>query len=215
MGFRKGIKKVAAKKVAQPVQASQPAMNIGSGRVKNATDVRYEPLYDTVYLPASGITAFSYRLFSTPIGGTTDERTTNMTLAGILPTPQAMTIMGIRAEAIVYTAADYELLAKLIRGSYIRFFVGTKDYLEVPLSYVCGKQTSQLFGSKNDGTAKRFQIWLGEGSENGCKFADNKVIQVAPNENFGMDWVGSISHTPGVITPVRFYLEGIRYVEVR
>jgi hypothetical protein len=138
-----------------------------------------------------------------------------MTLAGQLPNPQAMTVNGIRAEAEIYSGADWELLIKLLRGSYVKFFVGTKDYLEVPLSYIAGKLSLKMAGSINDGTSKRFAQWLGEGSENGCQFADNKVIQIAPQESFGIDWIGTISHTPAVATPIRFYLDGVRYVDVR
>jgi hypothetical protein len=190
-----------------------------TGRIPNAIDVRYEPLYDT-YKVASGVTlaGFTNRFFATPVGGAITLSDTNMTNAAQLPVPNAFLVKGIKIEASVHTTADFALLVKLIKGAYLRFFVGTKDYLTIPLAQAAGKITCQTAGGKSDGTEFLAYQQIGAASENGYQFADNRYVKIASGENFGVDIVADatiVAHTLAADCKIRCYLEGVRYIEVR
>jgi len=206
--------------VSAPV-VSQGIQKQGS-RLKGVRDIRWEPLYDTYSFTAGAVLAAGLvtRFFSTPIGQGSPAKTysdTNMSNAGVLPSPQMFRVYGIRMEAIVTDPADALFLPALEKFSSVRFFVGTKDYLEVPLAEVCGQIFGQLSGGKTDGSAKVGIYQLGAPCAVGYKYPKNGYTDILATENFGVEWTitSGASFTINSGVKVKCYLEGYRAVEVR
>lgn len=188
-----------------------------SASMEDKIDARCEPLYDTYTTATGAFSTAAFRFFATPVSGTKDLSNTNLSTAAVLPSPQAMLVKGIRLESLTTNLADWLFLIKLMDNAYIRFFIGTKDYLVVPVSAVAGKVRLVSDGGDEDGTQSRALAKFGSCSEQGFQFADNRVCKIAASENFGVDLIfetgWSISVTAAI--KIRCYLEGIRYLDVR
>jgi len=188
---------------------------VQGGRVKDLKDFRWEPLFDTLTITAGALVAVTNMYFSVPISGSKTKIDTNMTNAGVLPNPQVFRCFGIRAEAQCLHATDWSVMASYLKKSWIRFFVGTKDYLTVPLSQIAGKMYVILNGSKNDGTAPRAFSSFGAPSVSGYKFPKNGFVDILALENFGVEWTSTVTDTLAANLKVRVYLDGFRGVDVR
>ncbi len=189
---------------------------VQGGRVKNLKDFRWEPLYDTLLVAAaSPLAVFTQMFFSTPVSGTKTKVDTNMATAGVLPNPQVFRCFGLRAEAQCTDPADWSVLASFLKKSWIRFFVGTKDYLTVPLAAISGKMYLNLNGSINDGTAVRAFSCLGSPSVSGYKLPKNGFVDILALENFGVEWNSQVTDNLLTSLKVRVYLDGFRGVDVR
>jgi hypothetical protein len=189
---------------------------VQGGRVQNLKDFRWEPLYDTLTITAaSPLVVATNMFFSTPISGSKTKVDTNMTNAGVLPNPQVFRCFGIRAEAECVHSTDWSVMASYLKKSWIRFFVGTKDYLTVPMAAIAGKLYVNLNGSKNDGTAARAFSSLGAPSVSGYKFPKNGFVDILALENFGLEWNSQVVDNLIANLKVRVYLDGFRGVDVR
>ena len=103
-------------------------------------------------------------------------------------------------------------------NSYLRVFVGTKDYITAPLAYFCGGINFEFDGadSKVGVDDKVVIAQFGKQKPFGARFPKNYYFDINATENFGAEWVINIpSHT--VVSPVdvKLYLEGIRRMDVR
>lgn len=100
----------------------------------------YQPLYDTVTITPDTSTAEFFTLPIESDGKTVTE--TNMAAAGQLPYPTNFEIHGFSVKS-EYTA-NPEQVKKFADGASFRFFIGTKDYLVVPLNLVLDLSESSL-----------------------------------------------------------------------
>jgi hypothetical protein len=202
-------------------QAKPQVAQAKSGRLENLKDVRWEPLYDTAVIPASALTKSSIRFFSTPIGGSKTLLDTNMVSQSQLPSPNVFTCFGIKMEAYVNLSnkahiADLNLLSKLAMDSYVRFFVGTKDYFTEPLSVIMGKIEEHVTGMDVATGVARSLMQFGKPSHFGFRFPKDQFVTIGSNENFGVEWViDTAAITPNNAVSFKLYLDGLRAVDVR
>ena len=189
---------------------------ISTSRIEGLSDVRWEPLYDTYKIATGSATAFTNRFFSTQIGGTKTEKDTNMQLAASLPKPHIFRCFGIKFECITYHKTDIMLLPKLMETAYLRFFIGTKDYLTVPMAKASGGITMHVAGGKTDGADEIHFEQSGTSSSDGYKFPKNGYIDIGNSENFGVELVSASTHGNAAADMyIRCYLLGYRALEVR
>jgi hypothetical protein len=172
-------------------------------------------LYDTYTIGAAALTSLSNMFFSTPISGTKTKNETNMSNAGVLPSPQVFRCFGIKAEAYVTKNTDITILAKLCMDSYIRFFVGTKDYITIPFGAISGKVYQVIDGLNSTAGADQALSSFGAPSAAGYKLPKNGFIDILSLENFGVEWILNTSVTLNANLDIKIYLEGFRGVEVR
>jgi len=182
------------------------------GRIKGFLERRWEPLFDTLSIAAGAYNTSDTTFFSVPQGSAAKTKSdTNMVTAGQLPAPQVMRVFGIRAEACLTDATDFGVLKKLSVDSYIRFFVGTKDYLTVPMSAISGK-IYMAAGGHMTALVQSF----GAPSAKGHVFPKNAFIDILQQENFGVQWVlATAANTLNSALKLRIYLDGYRGLEVR
>ncbi len=189
---------------------------VQGGRVKSLKEFRWEPLYDTYTITAGALTALSNMFFATPVSGTKTKNETNMTNAGVLPAPQVFRCFGIRAEAYVTKNTDIAILSKLCMDSYIRFFVGTKDYITIPLNAIASKVYQVIDGADSKvGATPQALASLGAPAACGYKLPKNGFIDILSLENFGIEWILNTTVTLNENLDLKVYLEGFRGVEVR
>lgn len=193
-----------------------------SGSVQGKQDVRWEPLYDTVTLANAAYTKSTQRFFSTAISGSKTLQKTNMVNAGALPSPQGFKCFGIRMEAFLSQAAgtisDIAALQTLAMDSYIRFFVGSKDYFTAPLAAVCGGIDLSISGSASTHTTTPDPMaytYLGRPNHYGFRFPKNQYVQIGSAENFGVEWVINTTLTTNSSIDFKCFLDGLRGVDVR
>ena len=193
-------------------------MDFKTGRLANFKDVRWEPIYDTITLGTGALTSSTNMFFASPISATKTKNDTNLVVAASLPSPQAFRCFGIHAEAFVTDVLDRNLLPKILMGSYIRFFVGTKDYAKVPFARICGGLNMEFDGADSKvGAADVFEVaQFGKPAHFGYRFPKNYFVDIAATENFGVEWVINIaSHTINTAVGIKMYLDGFRGVDVR
>ena len=97
------------------------------GRVPGLLDASSQVLYDTLALVAGTAT---YRFFTTPVSGAKSRLSTNMSLAGVLPSPQSFLVRAIRV--IAKASATTAKVDHLINSSYCYFKVGEKEAIVAP-----------------------------------------------------------------------------------
>jgi hypothetical protein len=97
------------------------------GRVPGLLDASSQVLYDTLALTAG--TAV-YRFFSVPVSGAKSRLSTNMVLAGVLPSPQSFLVKAVRV--IAKASATTAKVDNLVNESYCVFKVGEKEALVAP-----------------------------------------------------------------------------------
>jgi len=188
---------------------------VQGGRVKDLKEFRWEPLYDSYVITAAALTSFSNMFFSTPISGSKTKNDTNMTNAGVLPSPHVFRCFGLKFESYVTKNTDITILSKLAMDSYLRFFVGTKDYLTIPLNAAAGKVYQVIDGLNSTAGAAQALSSFGAPSATGYKFPKNGFVDILSLENFGVEWIVNTSVTLNEDLMVKIYLEGFRGVEVR
>lgn len=102
-------------------------------------EVVHQPLYDTGTVSTNGTAQLNF--FQVPLGGTSagavmpkTQIQTNMDQGGSLPYPKHFKITGIS----VYPDAStpYDDVIRLMGTAWVRIFIGTRDYLVLPLSAV-------------------------------------------------------------------------------
>lgn len=193
-------------------------MELKSGKLANLTDIRWEPLYDTYTFGTGALTTSTIRFFSSPISATKTKNATNMVAAASLPSPQAFRCYGLHAEAFISDRADFELLPKLLMSSYVRFFVGSKDYAKIPFARICGGLSMDFDGCDTaTGSADKIVLaQFGKPAHFGYRFPKNQFVDIASTENFGVEWVINIaSHTVTTGFDMKLFLDGFRGVDVR
>jgi hypothetical protein len=191
---------------------------MNTGRLANFTDVRWEPLYDTITIGTGALTVADNYFFSAPISATKTKASTNLVNNASLPSPQAFRCYGVHAECFISDRADFNVLPKLLMFSYIRFFVGTKDYLTVPFARIAGGLKLEFDGADSKvGSADVVEIaQFGKAAHFGMRFPKQYFVDIAATENFGVEWVINIvSHTVNTAFDVKMYLDGFRGVDVR
>lgn len=106
-------------------------------RIAGMLERTMQALYDMV-LAASGATQTEFNLFTVPLGGAYDDGgtlqaktqvQTNMVYGGSMPYPQNFECHGMRL--ICQYGAAPATLNTIFDSSWVRFFIGTKDYLVV------------------------------------------------------------------------------------
>ena len=190
-------------------------MDLQGGKIKNVKDFRWEPLYDTYTIGNAALTTLTNRFFSTPISGTKQKYQTNMVAASQLPSPQVFRCYGIKARAISVDTRDSRTLGYLCMDSWIRFFVGTKDYLITPLAKVAGKVYSVIDGLNSAAGAQQGSVSFGAPEVSYFKFPANGFIDILSTENFGVEWTLNTSFTLNASVNLVIELHGYRGVEVR
>ena len=190
--------------------AARPLEKIGS-RVANYGDSRWEALYDTITIPAGAMTATPMRFFSIAIGGAKSKVHTNMTQSGILPKPQTMKVYGLHAEAYVNDPADVNALVELSQKAVLRFFIGTKDYLEQPLSAVTGG----IYLAQAPAASTALMACFGAPKSVGYRYPKDGFVEITESESFGVEIVNYSTFTLHAALDLRMFLDGIRKVDVR
>lgn len=188
---------------------------ISTQRVVGKMEVRREPTYSTLTLGAGALSGIRATFFSASQGGTVTDIQTDIVTPGQLPYPQRFTVSALRFACNISNPKDYDFLVKLFKTSYIRFFVGSKDYLIVPLQLLASGVSGTFYGGKADGSKAKIISQAGSASRNGYELALNKTITIGSKENFGVEIQSSISHTLVSSAVLRMYLEGTKFVEVR
>jgi hypothetical protein len=173
-------------------------------RLPGNMDVICQPLYDKLTVLAAGTT--SLRFFSTPIGQAAKTLSdTNMTIAGMLPSPQSFQVYAI---AIKLSAAVITADAKLIvRTGVLDFQIGAKSWFQIPLELTSGG--AGLAGMSDLGAATPNNTVVTNGTPDPrAMIVLTKPINILENENFAgvVSWPAAI--TPSVNVDMFMVLHG-------
>lgn len=176
-----------------------------------------QPLYDSFRMPAAATSTVSF--FQIPKGqpgtafaaaGNKTLADTNLTNAGLLPSPQRFLIQAIAfVTGISVTLADMRLL---LNGAVFELTIGTKPFLQCPLNFIPGGA-----GVLNSGSAAAATEVLNHGfpAPQAIKVL-TEPIPIDKMENFGatVSWpVAAI--TLAVATPVQLFLHGTLYRSIQ
>lgn len=170
------------------------------------------PVYDTISIPAAATTLATF--FQTPQGAGTSAygavakhlADTNMTIAGSLPSPQALLVRAIMVSvAPNVTLADMILL---LRSGAFELTVGSKPFLQCPIEWLPAGLGMFTGGSATTVAATTITTTNnGVPDTRSCRVL-TEPIPIGTNENFNARLTWPVAITLGAATPVKVYLAG-------
>jgi hypothetical protein len=186
-----------------------------------------QDLYDTKVYPALGINQLEF--FRNPAAG---ELLSNMQSSGQLPHPQEFHILGIAVEIIpniaaaVATRTDVTWVQdkrNILSNAYIKFNVGTKNYLTLPLMRVPEGLGEVGIGAGGAGSVA--ECFLNNGIPDinhyydvTIKLAKRKPIHIPSQQSFYAQIFWPVVTPTGLsslIGAIRVYLIGILWREIQ
>ena len=174
-------------------------------RVPGLLERFYQPLYDTQEVtPLTTHMKFFEKGYK---DGRTQELT-NMDLGGCLPYPKNFQLHGVSVQPDL--SADIEEVRKFTDGAWFRLFIGTKDYLVVPLSLVLDipEEEKTTTSCKKDVAAELKRL-LSKVTKNqpAIELPEDAVIDLIPLQSF---FTSIVSPAPQKISQ-NFKLKTILY----
>lgn len=96
-----------------------------------------EPMFDTVKIPAAEILNGRREFFTATQGKSL--HLTNLRTSGQLERGRSFKIQGICVEVMVSKAADVDAFLAYVQNTYIKLWIGEKDYITAPLYQALGR----------------------------------------------------------------------------
>lgn len=195
----------------------------------NAMEAITQPLYDILNYPALGQLSFAF--FQVPISGTKTRASTNMQLAGQLPSPQKFLVSGISveflssrapatlgADTVVSNINDYYAVMNNLLGvnGWLNFEIGSKSYLTVaPLMQLPARShiNGALAVTSATTAAANLQTLISVGFTDGDVFAPVPLLlEAGQNFNVTVNFPSLVALPSAVATSsLACYLSGTLY----
>lgn len=140
----------------------------------------YQPLYDTAKIDRLTVKS---SLFQIPQGRNKTSLETNMEKEGMLPHGKSFRIHGISVTPDL--SANINDVKKYVDRTWFRLFIGTKDYLVVPLSVVFDTSSYEKTGDFADELLKL--LLKRKGNQPVYKLPDKFSLELIPLQTFKVE----------------------------